>query len=559
MQSDAIPPVIGISSDRSNNGFRRIVRYLLAGNPFFILSAVLLLYAMRRLSFDSRLFSTEVSQLIFNFSSFQCYELLLIGTAVFLAHRRIWYDSTLLVFIENLFAFVPLMLVSQALLVENSVAAVLCIAGAILFALRTGTLSRFIRSLNFPPRLLLFALILLAVNVAAPVLTRQLHRDLTAAQWDSVAMLLANVEWFIAAPLLVLTGLLLTTKAKESPAYFSRKEFPLLTLLIWIVGTCVHFYCINYVYGLPPGNLRLALGAPGLWTACWVLWLRADDVQWTAPNCARFYTKMLLAGSTAALLLPAYSNDRTMLLTLGTMNVVLFAVLSYRTRDWFNVLLLAISGAMTAAAVRLHMTVPPPMSQTEIAFGQTFWTAVGAFLFIRAIVSRDARFGLLAGFLAGVFAPIMFHNVRDPFAVMEIGFGVMVLHSLRWDDKLDKHSKAARFVITALWLMNSVALACSDYAHSYWAVFISGFVVFMAALVARYFAGFWAHRIVAFSALGTMAMPAAFKSADLVDKAPVGLVVLLASFVLFAVGIMTALLRSRWLTKAAESRIVQSL
>src|SRR5436190_24014446 len=102
------------------------------------------------------------------------------GTDIFLAHRRIWYDSTLLVFIENLFAFVPLILVSQALLVENSVAAFLCTAGAILFAVRTTALSRFIRSLNFPPRLLAFALILLAVNVAAPVLTRQAHRDLTA-------------------------------------------------------------------------------------------------------------------------------------------------------------------------------------------------------------------------------------------------------------------------------------------------------------------------------------------------------------------------------------------
>ena len=56
-----------------------------------------------------------------------------------------------------------------------------------------------------------------------------------------------------------------------------------------------------------------------------------------------------------------------------------------------------------------------------------------------------------------------------------------------------------------------------------------------------------------------MAMPAEFKSADMLDRAPTGLVVLLASFVLFAVGIMTALLRARWLIKAAEGRIVLNL
>src|SRR3954463_4357225 len=125
MQPETTPPIIDTLTDQPTSDFRRIVRYLLAGNPFFVLSALLLLYAMRRLSFDSRLFSTEVSQLIFNFSSFQIYEIVLIATAILLARRRIWYDSTLLVFIESMFAFVPLMLVSQALLVENSIASIL--------------------------------------------------------------------------------------------------------------------------------------------------------------------------------------------------------------------------------------------------------------------------------------------------------------------------------------------------------------------------------------------------------------------------------------------------
>ncbi|MDB6059319.1 MAG: hypothetical protein JWO95_3163, partial [Verrucomicrobiales bacterium] len=176
-EPESIPPFTNSVTDRPEAGFRRIVRYLLAGNPFFVLSAVLLLYAMRRLSFDSRLFSTEVSQLIFNFSSFQVYEIVLIGTAILLARRRIWYDSTLLVFIESMFAFVPLMLVSQALLVENSIASILCLAGAVLFVLRTGAMTKAIRPLNFPPRLLFVAGVLLLVNVATPVLTRHLHRE----------------------------------------------------------------------------------------------------------------------------------------------------------------------------------------------------------------------------------------------------------------------------------------------------------------------------------------------------------------------------------------------
>src|SRR5947208_1258865 len=106
------PPVPPLVETNQNIGseFRQLLRYILVGNPFYIFSAVLLLYAMRRLSFDTRLFSTEVSQLTFNFSSFQFYELLLVVTTIFLARRRIWYDSSLLLSVENLFAFVPFIL-----------------------------------------------------------------------------------------------------------------------------------------------------------------------------------------------------------------------------------------------------------------------------------------------------------------------------------------------------------------------------------------------------------------------------------------------------------------
>jgi hypothetical protein len=97
----------------------RWTRILLARNPFYIISAVLLLWSMRQLSLDSRIFPDELPQLLFNFSSFQFYELLLAGTAILLARRRIWYDSGLLVGLENLFICVPFLLVSQALAIAK--------------------------------------------------------------------------------------------------------------------------------------------------------------------------------------------------------------------------------------------------------------------------------------------------------------------------------------------------------------------------------------------------------------------------------------------------------
>src|SRR5439155_3943772 len=94
-----------------------------------IISAVLLLLSMRKLSLDSRIFPEEVPQLLFNFSSFHIYEVLLAGTAIFLARRKIWYDSGLLVALENLFVFVPFILISQALQIQGPIALMLCLSG----------------------------------------------------------------------------------------------------------------------------------------------------------------------------------------------------------------------------------------------------------------------------------------------------------------------------------------------------------------------------------------------------------------------------------------------
>src|SRR5262245_8143654 len=96
------------------------LKRLLACNPFYLLSVALLLYACYRISIEPRLFNNEQAHLIFNFGALQLYELLLAGTAVLLARRLVWYDSTLLVGVENLLLLVPFILISQAGLISRA-------------------------------------------------------------------------------------------------------------------------------------------------------------------------------------------------------------------------------------------------------------------------------------------------------------------------------------------------------------------------------------------------------------------------------------------------------
>src|SRR5688572_31832143 len=94
-------------------------RTLIRCNPFYLFSALLLLYGVYRASIDPAFLSTESRQVIFNFSSIELYGLMLVGTVTFLARRKIFYDATLLYFIENVLVLIPFILISQVVRSEE--------------------------------------------------------------------------------------------------------------------------------------------------------------------------------------------------------------------------------------------------------------------------------------------------------------------------------------------------------------------------------------------------------------------------------------------------------
>src|SRR5579863_9008412 len=116
------------------------LRKFFACNPFYLVSAALLLYGCYSVSVDGTFVNRETARLIFSFSSVQLYEILLVVVAIFLARRCLWYDSTLLVGLENLLVFVPFILISQAALTGASMAQGICITAAGLALLRFGSL-----------------------------------------------------------------------------------------------------------------------------------------------------------------------------------------------------------------------------------------------------------------------------------------------------------------------------------------------------------------------------------------------------------------------------------
>ena len=296
------PPIIGAVSPTVNpeppplpKPFSWWLRKLFACNPFYLVSAALLLYGCYRLSIDTAWFHGETARLFASFTSVQGYELLLVSTAIFLARRSLWYDSTLLVGLENLLVFVPFILISQAALTDSHMAQGICITGAGLALLRFGSLKKFFTQLNLPGRLLGMGTLLLALNVALPLIYRHYGETKIGVHMDSgPAYEMNEYTWLLILPAALALGNFLPCARALGNLPHQHRWLPDGLFGLWVIATIMHVYCLDYIYHL---DLRPDLIAPGLWILAWMGWLNFPE------KSNRWHTVGKLALETAPLLI----------------------------------------------------------------------------------------------------------------------------------------------------------------------------------------------------------------------------------------------------------------
>ena len=273
----AVPPVSG-GSDQPVSYW---VKKFFACNPFYLVSAALLLYGVYLVSFDSGFAGREFSQLVFNFSSLQVYEILLVATAIVLARRRIWYDSVLLVGLENLLVLVPFILISQAALLSQTaplsqrIVLGICLAGAAAVLLRFWGLKHFFKDLNLPRRALVCGLALLVVNVVLPLVYRHLHDSKIGTKpTEGAAYELNRYSWLLLVPAMFALINLLPKPRQAGNLLPQRRWLPAGLLALWAAGSATHVYCLSYVYNF---DLEYVFILPVLWVVVWTAYLRHGD------------------------------------------------------------------------------------------------------------------------------------------------------------------------------------------------------------------------------------------------------------------------------------------
>jgi hypothetical protein len=532
------PPFAPLPPCRESRPLSYWLKKLLVCNPFYLASAALLLYGVYRLALDPNLFTTETRQLMFNFSALQCYELLLVFTATMLATRRIWYDATLLVVMENLLWIVPFILVSQAAFIASKLALWFCLLAVFLAVGRIGWVRTRAGELLPQLRVLWCAGPLVLINAAWPVVYRHFGESKLGINIASGAAYDFNeANWFWLLPTLATLLFALPRPVTSATSARLPRWFPLLLLGFWLAGTVVHLYSLGYIYDF---KLRREQVAPGLWVLGWALSLRlADFINLTSRTLNRALLFLPLLATVPAAFVP----ESRVFFILSAVNFVGYGVLLLWQRDNELVLqlgLMSFAAMVAALPIDFAPLLGRPLTQTNLVALATL-----VYVIMGAIFSRNPKVALLGALAAMMVAGVARQTHADWIHwAMQAGFAYFLLHSLRWRDGEHHGATLVRVIVAAGWILHTFIWVRVG------ATVLESLVAASAVLLVWTARGLifrlW-QPVTVFVAAGFAMLGGPINFLMLkTQSAPAGLLYLVGSFALFGLGTLAALTKHRW-------------
>ncbi len=514
------------------------LKRLFVCNPFYLASAALLLYGVYRVSCDPNFLTTEVGQLTFNFSSLQLYELLLAGTAMVLVARRIWYDATLLVVLENMLWIVPFILVSQAALIEQQTTWKLCLLAAALAVGRAVWLRLRAGQLMPSWRALLCGSAVLAMNTALPIVYRHFQETRKGVGLETEpAWILNDAVWFWVFPALAMVANLMPRPEADNRETRVRRWFPMTLFLFWIVATGVHLYALGYVYDFP---LRRELLAPVLWVLAWTLGLRLTDFVATPSELLR---KAILVLPLLTMFVPALVVGSNVFCVLALLNFIGFAIVLWRERGnrlALQLTMISLASMISALPVEVVHPVVGGFDRMNLIGG-----AVLAYLAIATALSRNPKLAIVGAIVVALAGGLLREGHADNLHwAAQAGFVYFLLHSLRWRDYEHQGAGAVRVVMASLWVVQTFVWARTGVG------FVQPLVMASVMVLVWWGRGFlfqiWRPLVIPIAAgMVTLCHPLNFVVIK-TQTTPVGVLAVIGSFVLFALGTAAALTKHRW-------------
>jgi len=517
-----------------------LFKRLLAYNPFYLTSAALLLFGLYRISVDPAFVSREIAQLCFNLSSLELYEALLVVTAISLAARKICYDCNLLVSLENLFVLVPFILISQAALIDQHIVMIAAVGGGALVLVRTAALQRWIAHTKYPKRLLGLGAVMLLVNIALPIVYRVLHESKFGTKPDWGAAYETNRWiWLVGLPVVCALFEAAPLRSKDpEPESFATKYIWQALFCLWLAGTIVHLYCLGYIYDF---TLRPEFVAPGVWVVSWMACRRLMKVP-SETKLPALDAVFATPGLVTLLALPQLSKE--VFVVLSTLNAFAFAwlFLSRRANSKFvlHLSVLSLLAAFAALPERFFPVWYGNSSQFRIVGG-----LLALYVLVWICLSRQPKLGLLGGGLMALITGLLFgQNPQMPHWAASTGLAFLLLHSLRWNDATEPGSAALRWIVAICWVGHAVIW--TQAGGSFWMLFAVATPVLAIAVLAKILKATLGPWVVSGAALLVLLSAPGDSVVSHAHDAPLGVIAIVASFGLFALGTISAVTKHRW-------------
>ena len=528
----AEPPILSIPVLPTVD-WRYWARRLLVCNPFFLCSAALLLFGVNRLSLDPNFLGEEGANLLFNYSALQLYGVLVVGTALVLARRKIWYDSVLLVVVENGLVLVPFLLISQGALMKTHLGVTLALGAVLLAAGRALAIRRWYPRFNLPPRALALGAVVLLINAALPLIYPPAV-EMDTGDWATPNLWL----WFVVLPALAAGANFLPKPRPHGGLNPERPWLPLFIFALWVAATGAHFWCLGHISDLA---FQIAWLAPAVLIAAWTMYARLED-SLASPGLRARGTILVLAFCA-----PLLASSKPWLFELLVfINAVGFGALFLRATDVRSVAreLVVLSLPLTA------LCLPEEIGRILVPFF-TRDAGLTLSLAVLLVVCGLRWFRPLAGYTGalGMMALVALGWPGAPLhAYVQAALLFLLTHSLAWN----KPSPGAQFIRAAagvLWLMNAAV-----WVHDYpWRTDL-GVTLSALLLLATWFA-IWrvsGKRPSLLLASSAVAVSVCAPGDWLIRYGSPGVIALTASVFLFATGFLVAWTRHHWESNEAR-------
>jgi len=252
---------------------------------------------------------------------------------------------------------------------------------------------------------------------------------------------------------------------------------------------------------------------------------------------------LLLSAPLAASFLAFGQPGHKVFFVLTMFNIGIYRSLSLVVRDArIAAHFLLISAAALEAGFPENWIAP---NLTTFSRPACIMLALSAYVLLRAALSRNPKLAIIAAVICGLTILGVFS--KNPQAIhwaIQGGTVFLLLHSLRWIDHEHPGAALLRYLTAGVWLLHSftwLRLGGQPWITCTIAVIVlSGYALF------RILHKSWGPWILPIATMLVMLASPASATAEKAHSLPLGVLIIIGSFIFFGLGTAAALTRQRW-------------